>query len=348
MISKVNSTDSVEAVREPPLQLKRNKIARVNATDSRNELFFCDAHVDTLSKMLKFGWSRLAHIPRASHVTAARLRASGVGAVVLALFTERHDRLLPPPLRTLKMIDLAYAIAHENSDWLELATDAKSISRARERGKIAVILAIENGIAIGDDLSNLRNFHRLGVRLMSLTWNHRNLLGDGVGQSNGRRGLTGFGREVLREMQRLGMIADVSHLSEKTFWQVLEATDGPVVATHSNAKSICGSPRNLTDSQIKAISERGGFIGLNFCSGFLNDSEEATINDVVRHASHIAEIGGVRTLAIGSDYDGISNPPKGLEHIGKMGALVKAFQKAGFSHDDIRLIAHKNFLRVLE
>ncbi|GAB4342399.1 MAG: dipeptidase [Candidatus Abyssubacteria bacterium] len=317
------------------------------ATVLQNDLFICDAHVDTLSKMLQFGWSSLAQIPRSSHVTAARLRASGVGAVVLALFTEKNERPLSPQLRTLKMIDLAYSMVHENRDWLELATNAEAILCARRQGRIAVMLAIENGIAIGNDLANLRNFHRLGVRLLGLTWNHRNLLGDGVGRSGGRRGLTAFGREVLREMRRLGMIVDVSHLSERTFWQVMETAEGRIVATHSNARSICASPRNLTDEQIKALSERGGFIGLNFCSAFLSNSGEATIDDVVRHATHIAHVGGVKVLGIGSDFDGIANPPKGLEHIGKMGALVKAFRKAGFSNNDIRSIAHGNFLRIL-
>jgi membrane dipeptidase len=181
---------------------------------------------------------------------------------------------------------------------------------------------------------------------MSIAWNHRNLLGDGVGKFNGRRGLTSFGRETISEMERLGMIVDVSHLNERTFWDVVEVTEKPFVATHSNAIRVCGSPRNLTDQQIRTISERGGFIGLNFCSSFLNDSGEASIHDVVRHALHIAEIGGAGVLAIGSDFDGIYDAPRGLEHIGKMGALSAAFRKAGFSPGEIDAITHRNFLRV--
>ncbi|NQU07320.1 MAG: membrane dipeptidase, partial [Candidatus Abyssubacteria bacterium] len=171
--------------------------------------------------------------------------------------------------------------------------------------------------------------------------------GDGVvGSPARRRGLTAFGRETLGEMERLGMIVDVSHLNERTFWQVMEATRKPVVATHSNAFSIRNHPRNLTDSQIKAISERGGFIGLNFCPDFLNSGGEASIRDVVRHARRIAEVGGVGVLAVGSDFDGIYSVPKGLEHIGKMGKLVTALRRAGFSQAEIDAIAHRNFLRV--
>lgn len=308
--------------------------------------FFCDAHIDTLSKMLDFGWNSLAKIPGDSQVTAARLRRSNVGVAVLAMFTENYNRSLPPPLRTLKMIDLAYSLARENSDWLEMVTNTRGISRARKRGRIAIVLAIENGIAIGGDLAHLRNFHRLGVRLMSLAWNHRNRLGDGVGRPNARRGLTSLGRDTVREMERLGVIIDVSHLNERTFWQVAEAATGPIVATHSNAFGICKNPRNLTDAQIRAISGRGGFIGLNFVSGFLNDSGEASLDDVVRHARHIAEVGGMETLAIGSDFDGTQMLPTGLEHIGKMGRLIAAFRRAGFSRADIDAISHKNFLRV--
>lgn len=308
--------------------------------------FFCDAHIDTLSKMLKFGRSGLAQMPADSHVTAARLQRSNVGVAVFAIFTEKYDRLLPPHLRTLRMIDMAHSIASNNGDWVEPASDMKSILRAHKAGRIAMVLSIENGIAIEKDLGLLRNYYRLGVRLMGLTWNHRNNLGDGVGRPGARRGLTAFGLEALREMERLGMIVDVSHLNERTFWQVIEAAEKPVVATHSNAFGVCGHRRNLTDSQIRAISERGGFIGLNFCASFLSDRGEASIRDVIRHARHIAEVGGMHVLAIGSDFDGIETPPAGLEHIGKMGKLVGEFRRAGFSGPEIEAVAHRNFLRV--
>ena len=244
------------------------------------------------------------------------------------------------------MIDIAHSVARENCDWLELVTDYRGLLRAREKNKMSMILSIENGIVMGDDLLYLRNFYRLGVRLMSLTWNYRNQLGDGVGCANARRGLSAFGREVLREMERLGIIVDVSHLNERTFWHVVEATDGPVVATHSNAFNLCKHPRNLTDSQIRAIADRNGFIGLNFCNAFLSDSDKASAHDVVKHARHIAEVGGIQVLAIGSDFDGIVTAPVGLEHIGKMTKLIAALRKAGFSQADIEAISHKNFLRV--
>lgn len=314
---------------------------------SSNELFFCDAHLDTLSKMLGFGWERLADIPSDSHVTAARLRRSGVGVAVFALFTEKYDPRLPPHLRTLRMIDMAHSLACENAEWIELAGDMKSIRRARRAGRIAMVLSIENGIAVEKDLGLLRSFHRLGVRMMSLTWNYRNRLGDGVvGSPARRRGLTSLGRETLREMERLGMIVDVSHLSERTFWDVMEATNAPVVATHSNAHKICKHPRNLTDGQIRAISESGGFVGLNFCPDFLYLGGEASMRDVIRHARHIAEVGGTKVLVVGSDFDGIYSTPKGLEHIGKIGKLAGALRRAGFSDAEVEAIANKNFLRV--
>ncbi len=308
--------------------------------------FICDAHIDTLSKMLRFGWDNLGEIPRDSHVTPRRLRQGGVGAAVFAIFTDKYERSLLPLNRALKMIDIAYSVAGQNSDWLELVTDSRGLTRAREKGKLSMILSIENGIVIGNDLLNLRTFHRLGVRLMSLTWNFRNQLGDGVGRGNSRRGLAPFGREALREMERLGIIVDVSHLNERTFWHVVEATGSPVVATHSNAFSICRHPRNLTDPQIRAIAYRNGFVGLNFCNAFLSDSDKASIHDVVKHACHIAEVGGIKTVAIGSDFDGIVTGPVGLEHIGKMTKLIAALRKAGFSQADVEAISHKNILRV--
>jgi membrane dipeptidase len=311
------------------------------------ELYFCDAHIDTLSKMLKHGWKTIADVPSDSHVTGSRLRRSKVGVAVFALFTEKYEPSFPPHLRVLRMIDMANEIVRANAGWLELAGDTKSIGRIRKSGRIAMVLSIENGIAVEKDLGLLRNFHRLGVRMMSLTWNYRNRLGDGiVGSPARRRGLTPLGREILREMGRIGMIADVSHLSEKTFWDLMETAERPVVASHSNALSVCGHPRNLNDDQIRAISKTGGFIGLNFCPDFLNLEREASIGDVVKHALHIAEVGGTEVLAVGSDYDGIYSTPKGLEHIGKIGKLEGALRRAGFSSREIDATTHQNFLRV--
>jgi membrane dipeptidase len=242
---------------------------------------------------------------------------------------------------------MANNIVDRNAGWIELATNMKSVRHARQNGRVAMILSIENGICVEKDLGLLRNFHRLGVRMMSLTWNYRNRLGDGiVGSPARRRGLTPLGRETLREMGRIGMIADVSHLSERTFWDVIGAAEQPVVASHSNALAICRHPRNLSDDQIRAISETGGFVGLNFCPDFLNLESEPSIDDVVKHALHIAEVGGTEVLAVGSDFDGIYSTPKGLEHIGRIGRLEHALRRAGFSPGEIKAIAHKNFLRV--
>jgi membrane dipeptidase len=310
--------------------------------------FFCDAHVDTLSKMLKYDVADFRDVPRTFHVTPERLRQNPPGLIVLACFTEKYDRSLPPPLRTLKMIDMAYAAAGAHADWMSLVTNHAEFQRAHARGKMAVLLSIENGIAVEEDIGLLRVFHRLGVRMMSLAWNHRNRLADGIGKPRSRRGLTQLGREVLAEMERLGMLIDVSHLNERSFWDVMECATGPVVASHSNAFSIRPYPRNLTDAQIKAIAERKGFIGLNFCSYFLKESGLVTIKDIIKHARRIAGVGGPEVLAIGSDFDGISDPPAGLKHIGKMPSLLSELSKAGFSPDEVKMLSHENFLRVFK
>jgi len=313
---------------------------------SNNRDFLCDAHIDTLSKMLKFGRSDLKEIPKDSHVTLPKLRRSGLGLAVFACFTEKHDRSFPPLHRTLKMIDLAYNAANKYADRMEIVADYAGFLRAHRAGKLAIVLSIENGIAVEEDIAFLRMFHRMGVRLMGLTWNHRNRLGDGVGRPESRRGLSDLGRAVLAEMQRLGILIDVSHLNERTFWDVVEATRAPLVATHSNAFSICPHPRNLTDDQIKAIAQRKGFIGLNFCGLFLRQSGRASVHDVIEHAAYINEIGGEGVAAIGSDYDGITDPPVSLEHIGKLPALIRELHKAGFSRTMIQKLTHRNFLRV--
>ena len=201
---------------------------------------------------------------------------------------------------------------------------------------------------LNGSLYNLRNFYRLGVRLITLTWNFPNE----IGYPNCKpefvyRGLTSFGQEVVREMNNLSMIIDVSHLSDKGFYDVSSISKNPFVASHSNSRSITNHPRNLTDEMIKILAEKGGVTGINFEKSFLGENIPAKVSDMILHIKHIRDVGGIDVIGIGSDFDGIALQSE-ISDIAEMDKLVHELNKNGFSDDEIEKIFYKNILRVIK
>jgi membrane dipeptidase len=210
------------------------------------------------------------------------------------------------------------------------------------------VLAVEGGEALQGDLGVLRILYKLGVRVLTLTHSIRNKLGDGCSESS-RSGLTQFGREVVQEMNKLGMVIDVSHLNEKGFWDVIKNSCDPIIASHSNARVLCDHVRNLTDDQIQAIAQTGGVIGVTFVRNFLSSiPEEASVETVLNHINHIEELVGAKHIGIGSDYDGMGPGPKGLEHVGKVKNITRGLIQHGYSDDEIKGILGGNFLQVFQ
>ncbi len=211
--------------------------------------------------------------------------------------------------------------------------------------RIGALIALEGAEAVVS-LPVLRMFHRLGVRCIALAHNERNHLADGVGMEAGGGGLSPLGLEVVAEMQRLGILFDVSHLHARGFWHYVENSEGPFIATHSDCKAVHDHRRNLDDEQIRAIAARDGSIGLNFYPGFLTGAA-ATIDDVLRHAEHILSLVGDRHIHIGADYDGMDETPVGLEDITRLSALAEAMRKRGYGEESVRRIMGENMRRVL-
>jgi membrane dipeptidase len=319
-----------------------------------------DFHSDLLSRLLEEpfeGFEKGRGEGECRQYTLERMRAGSVRAVVWALYTE-NERGEHPVVRTLRMIDIAHRLAERHADAIALARTAAEIEAAAAGGKCAAVLSIENGVACLDRIELLRTYHRLGVRAMGLTWNGRNAIADGCGEEAAGGELTSFGRQVVDEMNRLGMLVDVSHLSRAGFWDVVarqETAKRPFIASHSNARAICEHRRNLDDEQIRAVARSGGVVGVNFYPPFLRvpqpgDPEHASgasIDDVVAHVEGLAErAGGIDHVGIGADYDGISYGPRGLEDPSKYPALAEALAKRGLSAGDIEKVFFKNFLRV--
>jgi membrane dipeptidase len=218
----------------------------------------------------------------------------------------------------------------------------------KEKGKISAFLTIEEGATLRGDISNLRNFHRLGVKLITLTWNFPNEIGyPNVMPEHQVKGLAPFGFQVIDEMNNLNMIIDVSHLSDGGFYDVARYSRAPFVASHSNARAITNNPRNLDDNMIRLLASKGGVMGINFYGHFLGGDEFSRIDDMIRHIKHIKKVGGIDVLSLGSDFDGIDSTLE-IENIGEIHKLIYALQKNNFTDDEIDKILYKNTLRVLK
>ncbi|MBE3587146.1 MAG: dipeptidase [Thermoanaerobacteraceae bacterium] len=304
-----------------------------------------DAHCDTLTAM-EIQNRRLADVGRGGHVDLARLRQGGVKIQFFAahIAPTHRERAVT---RVLELIDRFYGELKLNEEEMMCITGAGDIQRVQHTGKIGALLAIEGGEALGGRLEVLRMLHRLGVRSLTLTWNHRNELADGVSEGGTRGGLTRFGRAVVREMNRLGMLVDVSHLSEAGFWDVLEVSSQPVIASHANSRYVCDHRRNLSDDQIRALAARGGVMGLCFYPDFIH-STAPSLEKLLDHVDHVVSLAGAGCIGLGSDFDGIERTTPGLEDVSCLPRLTGALWRRGYREEEIRGILGGNFLRVLE
>lgn len=253
------------------------------------------------------------------------------------------------PLKTaLDMLDLFHNQLEKYSNYIKLAKNYNDIDRNVSKDKISALLAIEEGGVLEGDLYSLRNFYRLGVRLITLTWNFPNEIGfPNCNKEFMNKGLTPFGLEVIEEMNKLKMIIDVSHLSDGGFYDVAKHSKYPFVASHSNARVVTNHPRNLSDHMIKTLSNKGGVMGINFERTFLGESEKGTVSEMVCHIKHIKNVGGIDVLGIGSDFDGIQIPSE-IKFTHDINKLIYALQNEGFHESEIEKILYKNTLRVIK
>lgn len=305
-----------------------------------------DLHADTIYALM-CGASMGDLRENTGQVDLEKLVQGGVGAQFLACYFDKTK--VDSPYRMAKdMLLFAKKELANCADAVVLARSAADMERAEREGKIAAFLTIEEGGALEGKTEHLAAFYEEGIRLITLTWNYPNELGyPNIGYRDADKGLTAFGREVVAEMEKLGMIVDVSHLSDQGFYDVAEMMTKPFVASHSNARSITDHPRNLTDDMIRMVAEAGGVIGLNFSNIFLGESPVSRIVDMVRHARHIYQVGGREVLALGSDFDGI-DPAVEIYDASMLPLLWDGLAREGFSADDIERIRSKNVTRVLK
>ena len=249
----------------------------------------------------------------------------------------------------LDMIAYGKAELAKCSDSIAIARNYDELIANCDSGKMSAILTVEEGGIINGKMEYLEELYRQGIRLITLTWNYEN----SIGFPNSRepelmnRGLKPFGIEVVRRMNELGMLIDVSHLSDGGFWDVVRYSTKPFVASHSNARVLCSHPRNLTDEMIKALAEKGGVAGVNFYPYFLRESGKATVEDIAEHLWHMYQVGSEDVIAFGTDFDGFDEGELDITHMGEMNLVYDAIRKRGFTERQMDKLLGENILRVL-
>lgn len=251
--------------------------------------------------------------------------------------------------RACSILDKFYEEYDKNKNKITLIKELKDLQKVIQNNLFGTILTVENGSAIGGNLDNVQKLYNRGVRIMGITWNNDNDLAAGAKTENDF-GLTELGKKYIKELNKRNILIDVSHASEKTFYDISEITNSPILATHSCAKSLCNHQRNLTDDQIKKIAETHGVIGINFYDQFLKDGGTATIDDVINHMIYISNLVGTKYVGIGTDFEGIDQNelPKGITGIRDIQNLFARMRERGFSEEEITQISGKNFVECIE
>ncbi|MGI6669376.1 MAG: dipeptidase [Acetivibrionales bacterium] len=306
-------------------------------------MIIVDAHCDTAFQALDHNADLYEN---SLHLDLKRLLATGQRVQFFAAFADPVKYMNNTLSRVLSILDVVCEAEEKYRDKIAVCRNASDIDLALARGKVAALLSVEGGECLNGDLAILRQLFRLGVRSMLLTWNYRNLLADGAQEYYGS-GLSAFGRKVVAEMERLGMIVDVSHLCEASFYDVLEISKKPVIASHSNAKAVCDNIRNLSDCQLASIKANGGVVGINFCPSFLNNTDNTSVDDIIKHIEHICSVTGEDHIGIGSDFDGIVQTPLSMEGTQCIPALFERLAQLNYSDTFIEKFAGLNFLRII-
>ena len=307
-----------------------------------------DAHCDTVGLFsLERESYDFASRNQVGHIDLPRLREAGVKVQVFALYVKEEHKPVGALRYCLYLLENYYNAVEHLAESVQTIHTKTDLAEIMENNKTGALLSIEGGEALEGEPAVLRILFRLGVRALGLTWNWKNDLAAGVKEKDPGEGLTGFGKKVLKEMNKLGMLVDLAHINEKSFYEAIKVSDAPVIVSHANAKELYNHPRNLTDEQLRELKAAGGVIGLSCCPYFIA-SDNPTIEKLLDQFVHVAEVVGTEHLGIGSDFDGISETIPGLADVSALPRLVEGFYRRGFSEEEVEQITGGNFLRVWE
>lgn len=313
---------------------------------------YLDLHCDTLELGYLQKKEDIYDLPECM-LDIRRMKEAGMFGQFFAMFFPPASREWMPEdevyYQALKT--LFYNSLKKHEDCISFAGNGAEAEQNRKEGKLSAFLTMEDGRHVQGKLENIERFYQDGVRLITLTWNYENCFGapNSRERSMMEKGLTAFGKEAVEYMNELGMLVDVSHLSDGGFYDVLERSKKPFVASHSNARALSPHPRNLTDDMIRKLAQKGGIAGINFYGAFLNEDtslDTSTLDALVSHITYMSNIGGEDFVALGTDFDGISGEVE-IHNPLLMQRLFDRLSKEGFSQMQIEKLAYRNVLRVL-
>ncbi|OQB25531.1 MAG: Membrane dipeptidase (Peptidase family M19) [Firmicutes bacterium ADurb.Bin182] len=312
-----------------------------------------DFHCDTVSECFIKSAGAIRLNENGSHIDITKLKKGGALAQFFAIYIPFGTAKYGYEISAYEFFNLARDCylkeIKENESDIAPAYCFRDIIANREQGKISSILSVEDGALIEGSEDRIKDLFQKGVRLITLTWNHENSIGypNSDDKSEMQRGLKKFGIEAVRIMNELGIIVDVSHLSDGGFYDVARHSEKPFVASHSNARSLCSVSRNLSDDMLRVIGDKGGIAGINFLSAFLAEGANRTrVEDIVRHAVHIKEKAGIEAVAFGSDFDGIDSELEFKDYSGY--PLIEEMLAKHFTSREVDLICSGNALRVIK
>jgi membrane dipeptidase len=371
------------------------------ATSIHQSALIIDTHADTPQRFLDENFDLGQNTPVSDgHIDLGKIKQGNLGAEFFSIWVEPEFKG-QYARRAMDLIDSVYQQAERHPDKMTMAFTADDIVRAHEQHKFAALMGIEGGHAIENDIRLLRDFYRVGVRYMTLTWSNTNEWADSSGDIQDpnvkhHNGMTDFGKDVVREMNRLGMIVDISHVSDATFYQALLVSQAPVIASHSSSRELTNHPRNMTDDMLRAMTRNGGVVMVNFYSAFIDENyrklaydpekmkqrdaeveaykkahphadgspitydETAAIEkkwaaqfprpplkSLIDHIDHVAKVAGIDHVGLGSDFDGVTSLPEGIDSVADLPKITQALLQRGYTREQIDKILGGNFLRVM-
>ena len=343
---------------------KAAETAEARAARIHKQAIVVDTHIDTTMMLGKDGWDFMVRHqpePGENHVDLPRIREGGLDAAFFSIYMPGTVTGPEAVKRALVLIDHVRTLAEQHPNEIVLATTAAEVRAAHKAGKFAALMGMEGGHMIDDSLAVLRNYQRLGVRYLTLSHSVNTNWADSSGDKPAHNGLTAFGKDVVRELNRLGVMVDISHVADKTFWDALETSKAPLVASHSSMRAISGHARNMTDDMVRALGARGGVVMINYSVGFLSNERyqagqrnvpEAELprvswEKIVDHIDHAVKLAGAAHVGLGSDFDG-TTVPDGMEDASKLPKITAALLAKGYSEQDVKNILGENILRLLE
>jgi membrane dipeptidase len=281
------------------------------------------------------------------HTDIPRLREGGVGAQFWSVYVPVTLKGQAAVLATLEQVDVVHRMVRKYPEAFELATTASDIERIFKAGRIASLIGMEGGHSIDNSLATLRMFHALGARYMTLTHSSNVAWADSGTDMPKAGGLSRFGEEVVREMNRLGMLVDLSHTSPGTMEDAIRVSEAPVIFSHSDARALNDHGRNVPDEALRLLPKNGGIVMVTFVPTFLRAAGKASLADVANHMDHVRKVAGANHVGIGSDFDGITAVPAGLENVSTYPALTAELLRRGWPDEDVRKALGVNMLRVM-